>query len=154
MQHLEVRPKLRRRLFSDGGFMNVKGHIPGRQRHRARRGLEGDQGRGQEFGIPMKHDDWRELRQGRPELTRVLPATLLPFGSSAWTPGVKADEGACPEGSALWPRLRSMSKLVSALQRVLLPSHSLCLDAGTCRALRRLSDHELEDLVCSRGLLG
>ncbi|HVG48754.1 MAG TPA: DUF1127 domain-containing protein [Rubellimicrobium sp.] len=47
-----------------------------------------------------------------------------------------------------------MSTLVSALQRVLLPSYSLRLDASTRRALRRLSDHELQDLGYSRGMLG
>ena len=47
-----------------------------------------------------------------------------------------------------------MSTLVSALQRVLLQSRSPCLDAGTRRALRRLSDHELQDLGYSRDMLG
>ena len=46
-----------------------------------------------------------------------------------------------------------MATLVSALQRVLLQSRSLRLDAGTRRALRRLSDHELQDLGYSRGML-
>ena len=46
-----------------------------------------------------------------------------------------------------------MSTLVSALRRVLLQSRSLRLNAGTRRALRRLTDHELADLGCSRSML-
>jgi uncharacterized protein YjiS (DUF1127 family) len=47
-----------------------------------------------------------------------------------------------------------MSTVFSALQRVLLQSRSLGLDASTRKALRRLSDHELQDLGYSRGMLG
>jgi uncharacterized protein YjiS (DUF1127 family) len=46
-----------------------------------------------------------------------------------------------------------MSTLVSVLQRVLVQAHSVRLDLGSRKALRRLSNHELRDLGYSRGML-
>lgn len=46
-----------------------------------------------------------------------------------------------------------MSTLVSVLQRALLGAHSVRLDLGSRKVLRRLSNHELRDLGYSRGML-
>lgn len=80
---------------------------------------------------------------------------LLSFVAARWTGEGLFLKGALPGG--MTPRdthrSRSMSTLVSVLQRVLVQARSVRLDLGSRKALRRLSNHELRDLGYSRGML-